>query len=110
MKDTRFAQFAIFVNSAVPISLLGWDWYHHHLGANPTEFATRTTGVLTLLFLILSLAVTARKALGLPDDKVPAAARFYGFFYGCTTCLRMSGSDKLLRHRAHRRRHRKRPI
>ena len=52
MRDTRFAQFAIFINSAVPLTLLSWDWYHHRLGANPTEFATRTTGVLTLLFLI----------------------------------------------------------
>jgi sulfoxide reductase heme-binding subunit YedZ len=67
MKDTRFAQLAIFINSAVPLALLSWDWYHHRLGANPTEFATRTTGVLTLLFVILSLAVTPlRKLLGLP--------------------------------------------
>ena len=50
MTDTRFAQLAIFINSAVPLTLLGWDWYHHRLGANPPEFATRTTGVLTLVF------------------------------------------------------------
>ena len=89
MRDTRFAQFTIFVCSAVPLSLLGWDWYHHHLGANPTEFATRTTGVLTLLFLILSLAVTPlRKALGLPwMIKFRRLLGLYAFFYGCVHLL-----------------------
>jgi sulfoxide reductase heme-binding subunit YedZ len=96
MKDTRFAQVVIFVNSAVPLSLLGWDWYHHHLGANPTEFATRTTGVLTLLFLILSLAVTPlRKSLGLPwMIKFRRSLGLYGFFYGCLHLLTYVWFDK----------------
>ena len=94
--DTRFAQFVIFVNSAVPLSLLGWDWYHHHLGANPTEFATRTTGALTLLFLILSLAVTPlRKSLGLPwMIKFRRLLGLYGFFYGCLHLLTYVWFDK----------------
>src|SRR5215510_7999051 len=89
MKDTRFAQLVIFINSAVPLTLLGWDWYHHNLGANPTEFATRTTGALTLLFLILSLAVTPlRKSLGLPwMIKFRRLLGLYGFFYGCLHLL-----------------------
>ena len=67
MRDTRFARFVIFTNSIVPLALLANDAYYHRLGANPYEFATRTTGVLALLFLILSLAVTPlRKMLGLP--------------------------------------------
>ena len=96
MKDTRFAQLVIFINSAVPLSLLGWDWYHHHLGANPTEFATRTTGVLTLLFLILSLAVTPlRKSLGLPwMIKFRRLLGLYGFFYGCIHLLTYVWFDK----------------
>src|SRR5262245_7411858 len=96
MKDTRLAQFAIFINSAVPISLLTWDWYHHRLGANPTEFATRTTGVLTLLFLILSLAVTPlRKVLGLPlMIKFRRLLGLYGFFYGCVHLLTYVWFDK----------------
>jgi sulfoxide reductase heme-binding subunit YedZ len=94
--DTRFAQFAIFVNSAVPLALLGWDWYHHRLGANPTEFATRTTGVLTLLFLILALAVTPlRKMLGLPwMIKFRRLLGLYGFFYGCVHLLIYVWFDK----------------
>jgi sulfoxide reductase heme-binding subunit YedZ len=96
MKDTRFAQLAIFINSAVPLTLLGWDWYHHRLGANPTEFATRTTGVLTLLFLILSLAVTPlRKLLGLPwMIKFRRLLGLYGFFYGCVHLLTYLWFDK----------------
>jgi methionine sulfoxide reductase heme-binding subunit len=96
MKDTRFAQFAILINSAVPLSLLTWDWYHHRLGANPTEFATRTTGVLTLLFVILSLAVTPlRKLLGLPwMIKFRRLLGLYGFFYGCVHLLTYIWFDK----------------
>jgi len=94
--DTSFAQFVIFVSSAVPVSLIGWDWYHHHLGANPTEFATRTTGVLTLLFLILALAVTPfRKSLGLPwMIKFRRLLGLYGFFYGCVHLLTYVWFDK----------------
>lgn len=94
--DTRFAQTVIFVNSAVPLALIGWDWYHHHLGANPTEFATRTTGVLTLLFLILSLAVTPfRKTLGLPwMIKFRRLFGLYAFFYGCVHLLTYVWFDK----------------
>src|SRR5215510_12898169 len=97
MKDTRFAQFAILINSAVPLSLLAWDWYHHRLGANPTEFATRTTGVLTLLFLLLSLAVTPlRKMLGLPwMIKLRRMLGLYGFFYASLHLLTYIWFDKL---------------
>lgn len=96
MKDTRFARFVIFVNSLVPLVLLSWDAYHHHLGANPIEFATRTTGVLTLIFLLLSLAVTPlRKALGLPwMVKFRRLLGLYGFFYGCLHLLTYVWFDK----------------
>lgn len=96
MKDTRFAQFVIFVNSAAPLSLLGWDWYHQRLGANPIEFATRTTGALALLFLILSLAVTPlRKALGLGwMIKFRRLLGLFGFFYACIHLLTYVWFDK----------------
>lgn len=96
MKDTKFARFVISVNSLVPLALLGWDAYHHHLGANPIEFATRTTGVLTLIFLLLSLAVTPlRKALGLPwMVKFRRMLGLYGFFYGCLHLLTYVWFDK----------------
>jgi DMSO/TMAO reductase YedYZ heme-binding membrane subunit len=64
MKDARFDKFVVLVNGLVPLAMLGWDAYWHHLGANPIEFAIRTTGMMALIFLLLTLAVTpARKIL-----------------------------------------------
>jgi sulfoxide reductase heme-binding subunit YedZ len=83
-QDARFTKAITLVNSLVPLTLLGWDAAHKNLGANPLEYVTRTTGMLTLIFLTLSLAVTPlrkltgwnwlgmhRRLLGL-----------YAFFYG----------------------------
>jgi sulfoxide reductase heme-binding subunit YedZ len=58
MKDVRFSKVVLFINALVPLTLMLWDWAHHRLGVNPIEFVTRTTGVLTLIFLLLSLTVT----------------------------------------------------
>ncbi|HKX28043.1 MAG TPA: protein-methionine-sulfoxide reductase heme-binding subunit MsrQ [Blastocatellia bacterium] len=84
MKEIKFAQFVVFVNSAVPVTLLAWDAYYHYLGANPLEFLTHTTGTLTLIFLCLSLAVTPlRKMLGWPWlVKLRRMLGLYAFFYG----------------------------
>ncbi len=66
MKDTRFAKVVLLVNGLVPLTLLLWDVWRGRAGANPTEFVTRTTGMLALGFLIVSLAVTPlRKITGL---------------------------------------------
>jgi len=96
MKDIRFAKSVVFVNGAVPLALLLWDAFRHGLGANPVNFAIRTTGMLTLVFLFLSLLVTpirkitgwnwlifSRRTLGL-----------YAFFYGCTHFLLFYGLDR----------------
>ena len=82
--EIRFAKFLVLVNGGVPAVLLAWDALHHQLGANPVNFAILTTGMLTLVFLTLTLLVTplrkitgwnwlifARRTLGL-----------YAFFYG----------------------------
>ena len=84
MKDTRFSKAVLFINSLVPLALLGWDASHHRLGANPIEFATRTTGMLTLVFLLLSLAVTpVRKLTGWNWlGKFRRMLGLYAFFYG----------------------------
>lgn len=84
MPDIKFAKLIVFTNSAVPITILAWDAYHHHLGANPLEYATHTTGTLTLVFLLLSLAVTPlRKLLGLPWlIQVRRLLGLFAFFYG----------------------------
>jgi ferredoxin-NADP reductase/DMSO/TMAO reductase YedYZ heme-binding membrane subunit len=58
MKIDRFTKTVVLLNCLVPVALLTWDAGHGRLGANPINFAIRTTGLLALLFLVLSLAVT----------------------------------------------------
>lgn len=84
MKDVRFSKVLLFINSLVPLGLLGWDAYHKRLGANPLEFVTRTTGMLTLIFLSITLAVTPiRKASGWNFlAKFRRMLGLYAFFYG----------------------------
>jgi sulfoxide reductase heme-binding subunit YedZ len=84
-QDIEFGKQVVFINSAIPLALLCWDWYRAELGANPLEYVTHTTGTLTLLFLLLSLAVTPlRKALGLPwMVQWRRTLGLFGFFYGC---------------------------
>ncbi len=84
MKDTKFLKVAIFTNSLVPLLLMLWDWRHNRLGANPVEFVTRTTGMLTLIFLLLGLAITPlRKLTGFnPLIKFRRMIGLFAFFYG----------------------------
>src|SRR5262245_44694170 len=63
--DTRFGKWLVIVNGLVPAILLAWDAYHHQLGVNEVNFASRTTGLLGLVFLVLALLVTpVRKLTG----------------------------------------------
>jgi len=96
MPDIKFSKLVVFVNSAVPGALLGWDAYHHRLGANPQEFVLHTTGTLTLVFLCLSLAVTPlRKALGLPWlIQFRRALGLFAFSYGSLHLLAYTWFDK----------------
>ena len=95
-QDVQFSKLVVFINSAVPLSLLLWDWRRGQLGANPLEYLTHTTGTLTLLFLVLSLAVTPlRKALGLPWlIQWRRMLGLFGFFYGCLHLLAYTWFDK----------------
>ena len=61
--DARFAKRLVMVNGVVPIALLAWDAYHHQLGVNEVNFAIRTTGLIGLVFLVLSLIVTPLRKL-----------------------------------------------
>jgi ferredoxin-NADP reductase/DMSO/TMAO reductase YedYZ heme-binding membrane subunit len=58
LKVDRFTKSVFLLNCTVPVTLLAWDAWSGRLGANPVNFAIRTTGILSLIFLILSLAVT----------------------------------------------------
>jgi sulfoxide reductase heme-binding subunit YedZ len=84
MKDARFSKFVLFTNAVVPLGLMLWDVYHRRVGANPVEFVTRTTGMLTLVFLTVTLAVTPlRKTTGLNWlVKFRRMLGLFAFFYG----------------------------
>jgi sulfoxide reductase heme-binding subunit YedZ len=84
MKDIRFTKLVLFINSVVPLTLLLWDVYRRQVGANPLEFVTRTTGMLTLVFLTISLAVTPlRKITGANWlVKFRRMLGLFAFFYG----------------------------
>src|SRR5882757_234988 len=94
--DLRFARLLVLINCAVPAALLGWDAWHHQLGANPVNFAILTTGLLALIFLLLTLLVTplrkisgwnwlifSRRTLGL-----------YAFFYALAHFLIFFSLDR----------------
>lgn len=82
--DIRYYKLLLFANSLVPLTLLGWDAVHGGLGANPLEFVTHTTGMLTLVFLTISLAVTPiRKIFEIPWlIKFRRMTGLFAFFYG----------------------------
>ena len=96
MTDIKFHKILIFINSLVPLALLAWDAFFGKLGANPIEFFLRTTGVLTLLFLLITLAITPlRKRYGWNNlVKYRRMLGLYSFFYGFLHLAAYSIFDK----------------
>ncbi|HEY1403390.1 MAG TPA: protein-methionine-sulfoxide reductase heme-binding subunit MsrQ [Pyrinomonadaceae bacterium] len=94
--DIKFTRFVLFANCLVPAALLAWDAYHGKLGANPIEFATRATGVLTLVFLFVTLAVTPLRRLTGANwmVKLRRQVGLFAFFYGCLHLLTYVWFDK----------------
>lgn len=61
----RWIKPLVFAASLVPLAMLAWAAYRDQLGANPIETLEIETGVWTLRFLVLTLAVTpARRLFG----------------------------------------------
>jgi sulfoxide reductase heme-binding subunit YedZ len=98
MNDVKFNKIIIFINSLVPLALLAWDALRGNLGANPIEFFLRTTGVLTLVFLLVTLSITPlRKYYGWNQlIKFRRMLGLYSFFYGFLHLITYSIFDKSL--------------
>jgi len=98
MNDVKFYKILISVNALTPLALLGFDAYSGRLGANPIEFFLRTTGVLTLVFLLVTLFVTPlRKLFGWNSFiKYRRMLGLFAFFYGCIHLVTYSIFDKSL--------------
>jgi sulfoxide reductase heme-binding subunit YedZ len=97
MTDVRFLKIVVFVNSLVPLVLLFWDLYYKRVGPNPLQVATTTTGMLTLIFLSLTVAITPlRKIFGINSlVKLRRMLGLFAFFYGALHLLTYIWFDRL---------------
>jgi len=84
MSDVNFNKLVIWINALIPLGLLAYDGVRGQLGANPVEFFLRTTGVLTLTFLLVTLSITPlRKLSGMNQlIKYRRLLGLFAFFYG----------------------------
>jgi sulfoxide reductase heme-binding subunit YedZ len=82
--DAVFQERLIALNALLPAALLAWNWQRGQLGANPIEFTTRMTGVMSLIFLAITLLVTPlRKVFGMGWlARLRRSLGLYAFYYG----------------------------
>jgi ferredoxin-NADP reductase/DMSO/TMAO reductase YedYZ heme-binding membrane subunit len=98
MNQLQFLRALVILNGLIPLVMLSWDAYRGQLGANSVNNALHITGILSLVFLFLSLLmsplrwmtgwggwVAFRRALGL-----------YGFFYAVVHLVIYVGFDRAL--------------
>jgi ferredoxin-NADP reductase/DMSO/TMAO reductase YedYZ heme-binding membrane subunit len=83
MSDLDFSRWLVVINCGVPLALLAWDAFRGTLGADPVKISLHTTGLLSLIFLCLSLLVTpVRDFSGLPWLVLfRRSLGLYAFFY-----------------------------
>ncbi|MES2437514.1 MAG: protein-methionine-sulfoxide reductase heme-binding subunit MsrQ [Verrucomicrobiota bacterium] len=95
-KDTTFHRQLVLINSLLPALLIGIDAWRGKLGANPVEFVTRCTGVMTLVFLVVTLMVTPlRKTFGWNWLlKQRRTLGLFAFYYGTAHLLTYLAFDR----------------
>jgi len=81
---TKWIKLPVFVACLIPLGQLGWHALHGQLTANPIEYITHQTGDWTIIFVVITLAVTpARKLLRLPElIRFRRMLGLFAFFYG----------------------------
>src|SRR5262245_22381253 len=78
MKISRFTQWVVILNCIVPAMLLAWDAFQGDLGANPVNFAIRTSNGLHNLINVKHARFVDHSVHGyLPrlGNKVPGCGR-----------------------------------
>ncbi len=86
----------VFAAALIPLGLLVWKGFTDNLGANPIEVITRSTGLWTLIFLLLTLTITPLRKLA----KTPSLIQFrrmlglFAFFYGFLHLMTFVWLDK----------------
>ena len=63
LRDPRFLRLLAWVNGLVPCLFLAWDAWRGQLGANAVNQAIHITGMVSLVLLLLTLAVTPLRRL-----------------------------------------------
>lgn len=98
MSDVKFGKVLVFINALVPLFLLAFDGINGNLGANPIEFFLRTTGVLALVFLMLTLAVTPLRKIFAWNESIKYRRMLglYVFFYAFLHLITYAVFDKSL--------------
>jgi methionine sulfoxide reductase heme-binding subunit len=83
-REVRSLKFLIFLAALAPIGYLTWKALAGELSANPIKDITEETGIWTLRFLLLTLAVTPlRKVSGwAPLARFRRMIGLFAFFYG----------------------------
>lgn len=84
--DGRFLKWLVIINAFVPAAILVYDGLQGTLGVNAINFLIRTTGMLGLVFLTLSLLITPiRRLTGWTTLIAPRRQLgLFGFFYIAT--------------------------
>ncbi len=84
MRGARLLKPLIFTRSIAPLAYLALGALQGTLGANPIEHITRSTGIWTLRFMLITLAVTpARRLSGWNEIvRVRRMLGLFAFFYG----------------------------
>lgn len=96
MKSLRWIKVIVFVACLLPLARLGWKGYTGNLGANPIEVITHSTGDWTLIFLLVTLAVTPLRKLTRQLWLIRFRRMFglFAFFYVCLHFLTYIWLDK----------------
>jgi len=95
-RQLRWLKVMVFLACLLPLGRLVAKGIYAELGANPIEVITRSTGLWTLTFLMITLSVTPlRKLAGLPWlIRFRRMLGLFAFFYGCLHFLTYIWLDK----------------
>jgi methionine sulfoxide reductase heme-binding subunit len=76
---------AVWLACLMPLGLLVWKGLTDNLGANPIEVITRSTGLWTLTYLMITLAITPLRRLTGQAwlIRFRRLVGLFAFFYGC---------------------------
>ncbi len=96
LKEAEFQKKLLRLNALIPAVMLGFDWLRGNLGANPPEAFIRTTGVVAIIFLILTLLVTPLSQISKWSWLVKHRRwlGLWSFYYGCLHLFGYSFFDR----------------